>query len=256
MFPVYVLSAGRAMTATTPILLRLAGVKFYVMTKPSESELYARKFPYAHILELPDETPGNAFSRMNIQKHSESLGAEYHWQIDDNIRDFQIRRNGRNVTTSARILLSEIEEYVSRFTNIGMAGPSYSVWAFGSDGKDPVSVNRQSSSCMMVRNGTGCYFRGKACVDTDLHMQMLTPGELCTLRFNRLLIDKMSTGTLKGGCTDSDYVNAGRAQACLEFVERWPAFKIKPSDPSRIAPSRIWDTFRQKPVPKEELCLT
>ena len=250
-FPVYVLSAGRWKTATTPRQLRVSGIPFTMVVEPEELEHYQRAVPYASFVVLDQSKQGNAYARKKIQEHSESLEHEYHWQLDDNIAKFQIRRDGKNIAVSAIRVITGCEQFVRIHTNIAISGPAYSVWAFGY--ADEMSLNRQAASCMLIKNHTGNYFRGIACVDTDLHMQMLTQG-YCTMRFNRLLIDKMATGKLRGGCTDSDYVDKGREQACRDLVEHWPgSFKINPKDPSRIAPSRIWDTFNQQPIMKKNL---
>lgn len=224
---------------------------FILVIEPREQEIYSSRFPYAKILSLKDNHQGITYARHSIQEHSEQQGNKYHWQIDDNIRSFKERIEDRNKSISAKVLLQRIEMYIDQFTNIGIAGPAYEVWAFGYS--ESLSINRQSSSCMLIRNDTGFYFRGKGLQDCDLHIQMLSSNDWCTLRFNKLLIDKMKTGTLSGGCTDSDYKNKGREQSCIDFIERWKdrypeMFQINSKNPSRLAPSRIWSIFKQRPI--------
>src|SRR4029077_2669789 len=98
----------------------------------------------------------------------------------------------------------------------GIAGACYSTFA---PQPKEISVNRQSASCMLIKNDTGCYFRGGLIEDTDLHLQILSKG-MCSMRFNWLMIEKMKTGALKGGCQAIDYANSGRAKQCLKLNEQ------------------------------------
>src|ERR1700690_3332380 len=177
----YILSAGRSKTATTPLLLKEAKIPFTLVVESHEKHLYKVAFPYANFLVLPKAGGGNAYARRYIQLCAEDAKLSYCWQLDDNIKNFMKLTKGKKTICSASEILPPIEEHVSRYTNIGIAGPSYAVWAFGN--KEAISINRQSASCMLIRVGTGCYFDTLSSLsgveDTDFHMQMLTDG-LCS----------------------------------------------------------------------------
>jgi hypothetical protein len=101
---------------------------------------------------------------------------------------------------------------------------------------------------MLLNNSTGCAFRNGPVEDTDYSLQMLTK-KYCTLLFTMLIMNKATTDTMKGGNTEITYSGDGRLQRSLKLQELWPnAFKIvEKNGKSRIAPSRIWNTFEQIP---------
>ena len=53
--------------------------------------LFNQQLPFSN----HGDGPGRA--RNWCWDHSISIGADYHWQIDDNIKDFRIREDGKNV---------------------------------------------------------------------------------------------------------------------------------------------------------------
>lgn len=246
-YPIYILSSGRAKTATTMGLLQQEDIPYTLVIDPQDKSSYKKEFPDARFIILKKDFQGNAYARKAILKDAESLGVKFSWQLDDDLVAFLRRIDKKNIRCSPRKVMKPIEKYVDSYKNIGIAGPAYSLWAFGYT--DPISMNRQSASCMLIRSDTGCQFDTSlsGCVDTDFHMQILSK-KLCTVRFNQLLLTTMKTGTLRGGCTDSDYKNNGRAKACINFVKKWPGFKINQKDQSRIAPSQVWREFSQRPI--------
>jgi hypothetical protein len=48
-------------------------------------------------------------------------------------------------------------------------------------------------------------WRGTYNEDTDLSLRVLSTGDLCTVNFNSLLSGKQTTGTMRGGNTDTIY---------------------------------------------------
>lgn len=247
MTPIYILSRGRSETATTPALLEAAGMSYTLMIEPQEFSQYRYAFPKADIVTLDKSHQGIAYADRAIQELSEAKNEEYYWRLDDNILSFRTRSENRNVKLAASGVLLPIEQYVFRHDNIGVAGPIFT-WAFGY--KKPLSINRQISSCLLIKNKTGCYFRRDVVEDTDFNMQILTKG-LCTVRFNRLLIDKAPTGSMTGGCQDVEYANNGRAKNVQGLIAQWPnCFKMRYDNPSRTAPSQIWRSFKQVPHEK------
>ena len=251
-FSIYIPSYGRHTNATTPSLLRICGIPFTLVVEPSEYEAYKKNFPYAKFLVLEQNEGGLAYSRRSIQKYSESQGEEYHWQIDDDVMSFKIRRDGKNSPASATQVLNPIEDYVDQYQNIGLACPNHAFFAFSS--KEDFSLNGSASNCVLIRNNTGNYFRLRAVMDKDLSMQILT-SNYATVRFNRLLFDCGYTGD-SGGLALNVYKDNGRAEAVLEFIEQWKQyeqyFKPSPKDPNRMAPSRIWSIFKQELVLKDK----
>ena len=67
--------------------------------------------------------------------------------------------------------------------------------------------------------------------------------------FNKLLMNKATTGQYKGGNTDISYSGDGRLVRSRGLQDFWPGdFKIiRKNESWRIAPSRVWDKFPQLP---------
>ena len=240
--PIYIPTCGRSATATTMRLLD--GRPYTLVVEVQDAAAYNAAYPEAALLVLPKSRQGVGYVRREIQLASERRGEAWHWQIDDNIKRFMTRRDGKRYRETAEVVLTSIEAEAFRYTNVGMAAPAHLVYAFAT--KYPISVNRQANCCMLIRNGTDRYFRSGVGEDTDFNLQLLTSG-WCTLVFNRLLIEKIKTGKLRGGCTDRDYLNNGRIEMAKGTMRLWPGcFKLNPKNPGWLAPSTVWRTFRQR----------
>jgi len=244
--PIYLPSTGRSASATTPRLLQDCSIPFILAVEPQEAAIYRAKFPDTELLVLPEGRQGCAYVRRKIQEHSEARGDSWHWQIDDNIRQFWTRFSGKKQKAKAAFVLGTVEYETARFTNVGIAGPMIDTYAFSV--KTDLAINRGIYSCMLIRNGTGYYFRPGTVDDCDFNLQVLSSRFWCAIKFNRLTILKTKTGTMRGGNTDSDYLNDGRLKLCQGLADQWPDwFRIKSKDPPSLAPSRIWSTFPQRP---------
>jgi hypothetical protein len=83
-------------------------------------------------------------------------------------------------------------------------------------------------------------------------MQVLNKG-FCTILFNRLIIDKVTTLKMKGGNSEIEYGDNGRLKRAEGLQALWPnIFEIKiVNSQARIKPSRIWKTFKQRPIKGE-----
>jgi hypothetical protein len=102
-------------------------VPFKIVVEPQEFEDYVQVIDDDNILVLPFSNlgQGSVPARNWIWKHSIDMGAERHWILDDNIRDFfRLHRNKRfrlGDGTGFRI----IEDFVDRYENVALAGMHY-----------------------------------------------------------------------------------------------------------------------------------
>lgn len=247
-WPIYVPSKGRADVATTPRLMLKDNVPFRLMVEPQDAESYRTHFPDVEVLVMEADNQGIAYVRNACLNHAKKQGHLFHWQVDDNIRSYALRIAEKNVVQPTGKAFWVIEQVVARYSNIGGAGMKHQVFAFGES--QPVLINRQVYTSMLLRTNTKGVFRDGVIEDTDFNLQMLHK-EWCTLLFNRVVMNKATTMTMKGGNTEIHHSGTGRIDRAIGLQQQWPGiFKLKdsPTGP-RIAPSRIWSTFPQRPKP-------
>jgi len=249
-YTIYIPSKGRSRTCVTPKVLEREGIDFYIVVEPQDVDDYKQYFDEKKLLVLPENNGGMAYVRRFIKKYSTEKGEKYHWQIDDNIKGFRVRSNNKNVVSTAKYNLIRVENYINQYDNIGIAGLRHIAFAFAQ--KDDYTYNQQCPSCCLFNNDIKSYWREDVIEDTDFSLQVLTEG-FSTIIFNRLVMDKMTIKALSGGCTDLYYTNDEiRNARQRRLQELWPgSFQIKIKNGiSRVTPSKIWKTFKQKPIPK------
>lgn len=248
-YPVYIPSRGRSETCLTARILQSEGIDFFLVVEPQDFQKYVAIYGPGRCLELSANDQGLWFARNFCKTHSMAKGDRRHWQLDDNIKNFRIREGRQNLKTQAGRCLSLAEFMTDRSRNIGISALRYSVFAFGC--KDEISINQQCSSAVLVNNANGMSWRPGVVEDTDYSMQVLASGQ-CTLVFNRVLIEKAKTMTMKGGCTEIQYAGDGRRKFQLELQRLWPGtFELGIKEGrSYVRPSRVWRHFQQRPVPR------
>jgi len=252
--PIFIPSKGRADNCrTADRLVDLGCSNFKIVVEPNDYDGYATHYSTDYLLTLDVNDHGLGYARQWIKAHSAACGDQCHWQIDDDLI-FKRWINGKKVTRhdDAIRMLCEVEDVVGRFTNIGIAGLRRQTFAHVMT--DPITVNRQPASCVLVNNSTKARYRRGIVEDTDYAMQVLVEG-YCTLVFNRLLYDQPSQGIQAGGLTGSVEFDNPMKDQNRELVRQWPgAFQIEyPQDgvrQTRIRPSLVWSKFPQRPVAK------
>jgi hypothetical protein len=140
--------------------------------------------------------------------HSVAAGHAYHWVMDDNIKDFRRFNKNLQITTTSPGFWAAMEDFVTRYENLAMAGPNYFMFVPRKRKLPPVVFNTRIYSCNMIRNEVPFRWRGRYNEDTDLSLQMLKAG-WCTAQFNAFLQWKMTTQTVKGGNSVEFYNDEG-----------------------------------------------
>jgi hypothetical protein len=244
-YPVYVPSKGRADKKITTKFLEEAGVPFYVVVEPQDAETYKQNYDAEKILVMEKNDQGIAYARNFCKEHSQSIGAKYHWQIDDNIHNLGYRAENKNRKGSAVAVLGLAEAFVDKFENVGGASLSHTMFAFAKN--TALDVNKQVYSCALFCNSNTLKWRPDVIEDTDYSLQLLSAG-YTTILFNRLIMNKMATGVLKGGNTEISHGGNRRLLRSQKLQEYWPGwFKITEQyGRVKVAPSRVWKTFKQE----------
>jgi hypothetical protein len=252
-FPIYIPSRGRYEKNLTANLLKEEEIPFKLVVEPQDAHNYFNAFGGDSILILPENNQGVSYVRNWIKDYSKEVKEEYHWQIDDDIRHFKRRIDNKNVNSSAMGVLTEAEDEVVKYSNVGAAGLSSFVFAWAS--KQDVKINKQVYTVMLFNNATPVRFTKDTIEDLDYSLRVLYAG-WCTLFFTRIMFEAVPTMKQKGGNTDMHFSDNGRYKLYLKIMEDFPGwfqFKDKPTKDGIVSakPSRIWKTFTQKPVLKE-----
>ena len=245
--PIYIPSKGRAETCTTPLLL---SAPYYLVVEPQDSDAYIQKWGADRVIVMNENDRGIAYVRNFCKEHSKAQGDQFHWQIDDDIKSFQIRKNNKNIKCDALDVLCPIEEYVRGFSNIGGAGLKHSLFAWSA--KNEIDFNKQICSAGLFNNEVDASWRDGVIEDTDYSMQILTKG-FCTVLFNRLIYDPPAVSSNEGGNKASGYYD--RYLSLLQGLQSfWKdengnnLFTIveKKGEP-RLKANRVWIRFTQRP---------
>lgn len=222
-YPIYIPSKGRATTCYVANILKREGLPFTIAVEPKDADEYAAKYGTYNLLVIPENDNGVAYVRNCIKKHSISNGDLYHWQLDDNIKSFQ-RLIAKRMPAQAAENLTYVENIINNYKNIAVAGMAYSTFAFGNV-KD-ISINKSPASGFLVKNDIDIWWRKGVPVDIDYTLQCLSNG-WCSIVFNKILIEKPSPLTMKGGCTEIEYGGGKREQRTMKLCEYWPDY-VKP----------------------------
>lgn len=216
-YPIYIISKGRWESRLTSKALEEIKCPYRIVIEPQEYEQYAAVIDPKKILVLPFSNLGQGSipARNWVWEHSISEGHEWHWILDDNIREFYRLHKNLRLRVKSQNIFRIIEQFVERFENIGLSGMHYRMFRPDRELWPPFFLNTRIYSCILIRNDLPFRWRGRFNEDTDLSLRVLKSG-LCTVLFNQFLCDKITSMTMKGGNTEELYA---KTQQRLEFVE-------------------------------------
>lgn len=243
--PFYIPSKGRYNTLITSQSLTDLGIRHYLVVEPQQVELYeagvfdrkllATVLPldmsYKDHYELCDDlghvrSTGPGSARNFAWDHSISLGHAWHWVMDDNIQGFYRMTRNLRVRVASPSIWRAMEEFVARFSNVAMAGPNYTMFAFGASALPPFITNTRIYSCNLIRNDVPFRWRGRYNEDTILSLDMLKAG-WCTVQFNAFLQQKLGTQKIAGGNTAEFYHAEGATKNTAGYTDTGTYAKSK-----------------------------
>lgn len=235
-FPVYIVSKGRADSRLTSKSLEHMRVPYFIVIEEAERKAYSEVIDAKKVLVLDPiyQKKYDTFDQLGEQKskgpgparnfaweHSIANGYDWHWVMDDNIHGFyRLNKNSRNPLDDGTAFHC-MEDFVLRYTNVGMAGPSYFSFSPSRTTIIPIILNTRIYSCNLIRNDVGFRWRGRYNEDTDLSLRILK-ARWCTIQFNAFLQNKIVTQALKGGNTDAFYAKEGTSPKSRMLVNMHP----------------------------------
>lgn len=244
MFPIYIPSKGRADLVKGAItMLNDSRILFTLVVDPQELGLYR---PRAEKIIITDKNgAGLCYAREFIRRYSISRGETWHWQINDDICRFSLREPGMKMVEIPPInIIHEIENKVSKYSNIGLAGTEENVWPPHESG---LRVNYVPAEAILINNQVAASFRQyPGFEDLDFLLQVLQAG-FCSLKFDHLRVVSPTPGTNKGGSFQVDR-NTWREK----FMSAWPGVEFNPGGSPGGKPNHRWimKNYTQRPALK------
>jgi hypothetical protein len=217
-FPIYIVSKGRWDSRLTSKAFEAMGVPYLIVVEEQERARYEAVIDPAKVIVLEKKYQraydaydfkegmgkGSGPARNFVWEHSIKAGAPWHWIVDDNIDSFWRLANNTKIEVTDGTIFKCMEDFVLRYKNVGMAGPTYYQFARRRFPEPPFVLNTRIYSCNLIRNDIGLRWRGRYNEDTDLSIRILKAG-WCTVSFYAFLQQKAVTMTMKGGNTDELY---------------------------------------------------
>lgn len=219
-YPVYVISKGRWESRLTSRALEVRQIPYHIVIEPTEYDQYAAVIDPQKILVLPfhDLGQGSIPARNWVWEHAISIGAEKHWILDDNIREFYRLHENIKYRTDSGASFRACEDFVDRYENVALAGMQYEKFAPRRMKHAPFCINTRVYSCILINHAIHFRWRGRYNEDTDLSLRVLKAG-WCTVLFYAFLAEKVTTMIMKGGNTESLYKLDGQKDGRLLMAQ-------------------------------------
>ena len=216
-YPIYIPSKGRAHCCIAAECLLKEGLEFKVVVEPHEVDAYAERCGRERLLILPSCNAGIAASRNFAKSTARELGFEFHWTLDDDVRQAYRLNNGKNVECTFAEALEVVENFCDCYENIAFAG--FKGYAFAYKARTAYAVNQNVYSfCSLIKTTTPFVWRGPLKPgpfheDVDYWMQVLTAGQ-CAVLFNVYNVDN-------GNPADAAETIRGHADIVRTLQARW-----------------------------------
>lgn len=232
-FPIYIVSKGRWKSRLTSKAFERMRVPYRIVVEEDEYADYCSVIDKAKVLVLDKSYQrnydifrdmgtggtGSGPARNFAWEHALTSGHSWYWCVDDNIGGFG-RFNGVRDKVCDGTIFRCMEDFVLRYKNVAMAGPTYRFSIGLWQGLPPFFLNTRIYSCNLIRTSVPFRWRGRYNEDTDLSLRLLKAG-WCTVLFNAFFQNKMGTMTTKGGNTDTIYVGGTMPKSKM-LVEMHP----------------------------------
>lgn len=235
--PIYIVSKGRWESRLTAKALDRMHVDYYITVEQHQYAQYANVIDPQKILVLDpsfqknydtlDEygmtkSTGPGPARNFCWEHAISIGASWHWVMDDNINGFARLNNNERIRCDSGGIFRAAEDFVQRYDNVGQAGFEYRFFAGGGRrDKAPYRLNTRIYSVVLIRNDIPYRWRGRYNEDTILSLDMLKDG-WATVLFQCFLQNKAATQTIAGGNTADFYATEGTLAKSQMLVTAYP----------------------------------
>lgn len=235
-FPLFIPSKSRAEHATTPDVLDRMGVSYRLIVEAEQRDAYVARYGEHRVLTLPrsfqldyetcdDYGASKSFGAGPVRNYAWQVaideGYDWHWVMDDNIQSFIRRVPGHQFLAGDGTMFAAMEEFVQRYRNVGMAGPSYDFTVPLGQDVPPFITGTRIFSCNLIRNSMVQRWRGRYNEDAILSVDILKAG-WATVQFFAFLQKKMTTQKMPGGNTEAFYALESTAAKSAMLAREHP----------------------------------
>lgn len=246
----YIPSRHRADKQHTARLLERAGLPYKVFVEDNDYEAYCRELGENNVINLGGNDYGHVtYARNAIKEYSISQGEDWHWNIDDDMRHVYRLSRGKNISVCASQIIPYAEEFVQRYTNVGIAALAANT--FNAFTTRPFDVNQFCYGFMLVKNDHRRWTAGVE-DDLDYNLQVLTEGE-CTISFKAFSFYMSPQNAHKGGMTDIRTTER-RNKWIENTIAKWPQLSMTVTTNSkgepRVNSSAVWRKFNHGLIKK------
>jgi hypothetical protein len=256
-YPIYIISKGRWDKCKTASSLDWMGLDYSIVVEPQEAEKYREVWGDRVLVGDFDTTTRSSIPVRNwVDQHCK---ADKYWLMDDNINYFYILNDNQSWRCKTGAIFVAIEDYVNRYNNIALAGLNKLGFCKPTDKVAPYVLNTRVYSMTLMNKAMnekikidGQLWRGRYNEDTDLCIRFLKQG-YCTINFQMFLGDKATTMTIKGGNTDSVYVDGdNRLTFAQSLADQHPDVARVTEKWGRFHHQVDWSVFKQRPIKKDQ----
>jgi len=147
-------------------------------------------------------------------------------------------------------MLVSIEKIADKCVNYGGGCLGHDGFAFSK--KNNIDLNKMIYCFQLINNNIKSRYQPNTSEDVDFSVRLLME-KYVTLVFNEYSFTKPKSGSTKGGCNSADYKNNGRKKMNVTLCQTYPKWftEYTKNGQSEIKPSKIWKTFKQKPMMKK-----
>lgn len=235
LYPIYIVSKGRADVCLTCRNFIKMGIDFYIVIEEQEFEEYSKHYRPERLLILPKKykeeyetldnkeslNVGPGAARNFAWDHSIENGFDFHWVFDDNVSHFYYYNDNQMYRPWDRTIFNFVELLITNYSNIGIAGLNYETFIMRKGSYLPYILNTRIYSMLLIRNDLPFRWKGRYNEDTILSLNVLEAG-YCTLQTNFLFGKKAQTQSIKGGNTEEFYKKEGTLPKSFMLWNQFP----------------------------------
>lgn len=249
-YPVYIISKGRAYNPLTAKLLENSSIDYLIAVEPQEKDEYVKVLGEHRVLVLPFSNLGlGSYPARNFcWEHAKSNGYKYHWLFDDNIQCWKKWINGkRKSIEDLKPAFLYVENYAKKthYDILGFEEPNFVV----KPPKKPFKHNCHVYSAMLIKNELPYRWRLKYNEDVDLCLQVLhNKGTTASCIY--YMADKVSTSAKMKGGNQTELYQGNKAEKNLlkaKMLEAvWPQYAKTVIRFNRHHHLVDWKVFKRK----------
>jgi hypothetical protein len=220
MINLFIPSKNRVGNSTLLRFLTENNFNAFVVVEPQDIEKYKTEYPNFTYLVLPINNGGITYVRNYIKEHTETIGLQNYWQLDDDITGLFFREDTKLIRGGVELLLKAQTQFIN--SNIALGSLEYRQFAWSAT-KEIIN-NSFCDSCVFVDNifTKGMRYRqyveGKE--DRDFAMQVIKSG-MKTGRTTLFAFSAPANGSNAGGLKEIFY-DLGKEAVCVSrMVELW-----------------------------------